>query len=286
MPRSRTRRARCWRRSVDGPGGLPRIALTLACDGSRFTGWQTQPAGTAAQDALEAALSEMAGEKIRTVCAGRTDAGVHALCQVVHFDVGVERPLSAWVRGVNRNLPAALAVRSATIVDPSFHARYSALRRRYRYVLHRSPQRHPLLVQRVGWTFRALDVDHMRTAADLLIGEHDFSAFRSAECQASSPVRRLEALSLRESGPFLFFTFVANAFLQHMIRNLVGSLLAVGTGQRDPAWIGAVLAGRDRRQAAATFAPDGLYLDGVQYDDAHAIPSWIEADAPFVELFR
>lgn len=265
---------------------MPRIALTLACDGSRFTGWQTQPAGTAAQDALEKALSLMAGERVRTVCAGRTDAGVHALHQVVHFDVGVERPLSAWVRGVNHSLPAALAVRSATVVDPSFHARYSALRRRYRYVLHRSPQRHPLLAQRVGWTFRSLDVARMRAAADLLIGEHDFSAFRSAECQAASPVRRLEELSLYEYGPFLLFTFVANAFLQHMIRNLVGSLLAVGTAQREVAWIGAVLAARDRRLAAATFAPDGLYLDGVQYDDVHAIPSWTEPAAPFVELFR
>lgn len=228
----------------------------------------------------------MAGETIRTVCAGRTDAGVHALRQVVHFDTAARRPLSAWVRGANAHLPPALAVRSATAVADSFHARYGALRRRYRYLLYRAEVRHPLLAQRVGWTFRKVDLDRMRTAAAALVGEHDFSAFRSAQCQAASPVRRLEELSLRECGPFLVFTFVANAFLHHMIRNVVGSLLAVGEGRRDPPWIAELLAGRDRTLAAATYAPDGLYLDGAQYDERYAVPSWSAGDEAVFEALR
>ncbi|HLT27071.1 MAG TPA: tRNA pseudouridine(38-40) synthase TruA [Zeimonas sp.] len=263
---------------------MSRYALTLAYDGSRFAGWQTQPDATAVQDVLERALSTVAGERIRTVCAGRTDAGVHALRQVVHFDTHAQRPLTAWVRGVNAHLPATIAVRSATGVADEFHARYGAVRRRYRYLLYRSEVRHPLLAQRAGWTFRTVDVDRIRVAAQVLVGEHDFSAFRSAECQAASPVRRLEELSLRECGPFVVFTFVANAFLHHMIRNLVGSLLAVGEGRRDPDWIAGLLAGRDRRQAAATFAPDGLYLDGVQYDERHGVPSWSDAADPLDAL--
>ncbi len=265
---------------------MSRYALTLAYDGSCFSGWQTQPGGAAAQDVLERALSAVAGQAISTVCAGRTDAGVHALRQVVHFDTEARRPLSAWVRGTNAHLPEAIAVRSATAVADSFHARYGAMRRRYRYLLHRSQVRHPLLARRAGWTFRAVDVAAMRTAAGALVGEHDFSAFRSAQCQAASPVRRLEELSLRECGPFVVFTFVANAFLHHMIRNLVGSLLAVGEGRRDPSWIAALLAGRDRTLAAATFAPDGLYLDGAQYDERHAVPSWSAGDDAFFEILR
>lgn len=265
---------------------MARYALTVAYDGSRFSGWQTQPAGTAAQDTLEWALSSVAGETIHTVCAGRTDAGVHALRQVVHFDSVARRPLSAWVRGTNTQLPATLAVRRAIAVDDTFHARYGALRRRYRYLLYRSEVRHPLLAQRAGWTFRALDVERMRAGAAALTGEHDFSAFRSAQCQAASPVRRLEELSLFERGPFVVFTFVANAFLHHMIRNLVGSLLAVGEGRRDPQWLAELLAGRDRTLAAATYAPDGLYLDGAQYDERFGVPSWSGGDDALLEALR
>lgn len=253
---------------------MARYALTLAYDGSRFSGWQTQPRGGTAQDAIERALAAVAGHRVATVCAGRTDAGVHALRQVVHFDTPARRPLTAWVRGVNAHLPAGVAVRSATPVGEEFHARYAALRRRYRYLLHRSPVAHPLLAQRCGWTFRDPDVARMREAAALLVGEHDFSAFRSSECQAASPVRRLEELSLCERGPFLEFVFTGNAFLHHMIRNIVGTLLAVGEGRRDVAWVAEVLEGRDRTRAAATFAPDGLYLDGAQYDARFAVPSW------------
>lgn len=263
---------------------MSRYALTVAYDGSSFCGWQTQPDGATAQDTLERALSAVAGEAIATVCAGRTDAGVHALRQVVHFDSAACRPLTAWVRGVNAHLPASMAVRSSHCVSASFHARYGALRRRYRYLLYRSSVRHPLLAQHAGRTFRAIDVERMRQAARLLVGEHDFSTFRSAQCQAASPIRRLEELSLEEHGPFVVFTFVANAFLHRMIRNLVGSLLAVGEGRCDPAWIGELLAARDRTRAAATFAPDGLYLDGVQYDESFALPSWSEPEDWFAAL--
>lgn len=255
---------------------MPRYALTLAYDGSRFCGWQTQPDGQAAQDVLERALAAIAGHAVDTVCAGRTDAGVHALRQVVHFDSATQRPLTAWVRGVNAHLPAAMSVRSATEVPEAFHARYGAVRRRYRYLLHRSPVRHPLLAQRAGWTWRDADVALMREGAALLAGEHDFSAFRSAQCQAATPVRTLETLSLAERGAFVLFTFTANAFLHHMIRNIVGALLAVGERRRPPAWIAEVLAGRDRRRSAATFAPDGLYLEGAQYDARFGVPSWSE----------
>jgi tRNA pseudouridine38-40 synthase len=258
---------------------MSRIALTLAYDGSGFRGWQTQPGGDAAQDVLERALAAIAGHPVSTICAGRTDAGVHALRQVVHFDSGADRALSAWVRGANAHLPATLAVRSATQVADAFHARYGATRRRYRYLLHRAPVRHPLLAGRAGWTFRHPDVARMREAAALLVGEHDFSAFRSAECQAASPVRRLEELVLHERGPFVVFTFTGNAFLHHMVRNLVGALLAVGERRQPVGWIAEVLAGRDRRRSAPTFAPDGLYLDGAQYDARFGVPSW--GDDPF-----
>ncbi len=253
---------------------MPRLALTLAYDGSRFNGWQTQPGGEAAQDVLERALAAIAGQPVATICAGRTDAGVHALRQVVHFDAVAERPLSAWVRGVNSHLPEGIAVRSATPVADEFHARYGAARRRYRYLLYRSPVRHPLLSRRAGWTFRDPEVARMREAAALVVGEHDFSAFRSSECQAASPVRTLEELSLQERGAFVLFTFTGNAFLHHMIRNLMGALVAIGEGRRPPEWIGELLAGRDRREAPATFAPDGLYFDGAQYDPRFGVPSW------------
>ena len=232
-----------------------RIALALSYDGARFAGWQTQPSVRAVQDVREAALAAMAGHPVGTVCAGRTDAGVHALAQVVHFDTDAERPDTAWVRGVNASLPGDVAVHWAGRVAPDFHARFAATARTYRYLLLRSPARQPLWEGRAGWAFRPLDVAAMRAAAALLVGRHDFSAFRSAQCQASSPVRTLELLELREHGPMLVFTLRANAFLHHMVRNIVGTLVAVGLGRRPPHWAAELLAGRDRRQAAPTFSP-------------------------------
>ena len=243
-----------------------RIALGIEYNGSAFCGWQTQPAGCSVQDALELALTKIAGEKVATICAGRTDAGVHALAQVVHFDTGVERPRSAWVRGASALLPAGVAVIWAQPVAAEFHARYSAHARCYRYVLLNHPVRPAINHGRVGWFHLPLDVENMRVAARPLLGEHDFSAFRSAECQAKSPVRDLRHLDIRRSGDYLVFELVANAFLHHMVRNIVGCLVYVGKGRHDPAWLASVLASRDRKLAAPTLEAAGLYLAHVGYD--------------------
>ncbi|MCX8006199.1 MAG: tRNA pseudouridine(38-40) synthase TruA [Burkholderiaceae bacterium] len=206
------------------------------------------------------------------MCAGRTDAGVHATYQVVHFDTDRMRPQTAWVRGVNALLPATVAVRWAREVPPDFHARYSAHARRYDYWILNDPVRAPLLAKRVGWVFRPLDVASMQQAAALLVGTHDFSAFRSAECQAASPVRELRLLSVERHGALIRVRAVANAFLHHMVRNIVGTLVYVGLGRRPPEWAGEVLARRDRTLAAPTFSPAGLYLTHVQYDAALDLP--------------
>jgi tRNA pseudouridine38-40 synthase len=248
------------------------VALGIEYDGGGFCGWQTQPGGCAVQDRLEDACAAIARAAVKTVCAGRTDAGVHALGQVVHFDCEVERPESAWVRGVNALLPAAMAVTWARPVDGEFHARFSALSRTYRYVLLNSPVRPAADYGRVGWFHLPLDVARMREAATCLIGEHDFSAFRAAECQAQSPVRMLHEASVEQIGPYLVFSFRANAFLHHMVRNLVGSLVYVGKGKHPPQWLAEVLRGRDRTAAAPTFDASGLYLARVEYDPRWGLP--------------
>ena len=250
-----------------------RIALGIEYEGSAFCGWQTQPSGCAVQDALERALAEIAGGPVATVCAGRTDAGVHALAQVVHFDADAERPESAWVRGVNALLPDGAAVLWARPVGDGFHARYAARERRYRYVLLNHPVRPALERARVGWFHLPLDIERMRAAAQPLLGERDFSAFRSAECQARSPVRELRRLDIRRRGDHIVFEFAANAFLHHMVRNIVGCLVYVGKGKHPPAWVGEVLAGRDRGLAAPTFDAAGLYLTEVIYDAAWQLPA-------------
>jgi len=249
-----------------------RLALGLQYDGAAFCGWQTQPGRGAVQDALESALRQFVGSAVATTCAGRTDAGVHATGQVVHFDTAIERPLEAWVRGVNRWLPATLAVRWARIVSGDFHARFSARGRRYDYWLLCDPVRAPLFDRRVGWVFRPLHIAAMRDAARLLVGHHDFSSFRSAECQAASPVRELRTLELVEYGKMLRFRFIANAYLHHMVRNLVGTLVHVGLGRQPSSWVGELLAARDRRLAAPTFSAAGLYLTAVDYDAAFDFP--------------
>lgn len=251
---------------------MPRIAIGLEYDGAAFCGWQTQPSGCAVQDALERALAQIAGEAVATTCAGRTDAGVHALAQVVHFDCGAPRPESAWVRGVNALLPPGAAVLWAQAVAQDFHARYAALERCYRYVLLNHATRPALEQGRVGWFHLRLDVGRMHGAARCLLGEHDFSAFRSSECQAKSPVRELRRLDISRSGDYVVFEFAANAFLHHMVRNIVGSLVEIGKGERDAAWLAGVLAGRDRKRAAATFDAAGLYLARVVYDAKWALP--------------
>lgn len=249
-----------------------RIALGLEYDGRPFCGWQTQAGGCGIQDVLEAALGQVHGAPVQTVVAGRTDAGVHALAQVVHFDAINPRPESAWTRGVNALLPPYVAVLWARQVDADFHARYAALERSYRYVLLNHPVRPALLAGRVGWMHAPLDVERMAQAAASLVGEHDFSAFRAADCQARSPVRQLRRAEVRRQGDFILFDFSANAFLQHQVRNMVGALVWVGLRRRPPEWIEALLHSRDRSQGAATFAAEGLYLSHVHYDPKWGLP--------------
>jgi tRNA pseudouridine38-40 synthase len=250
-----------------------KIALGLEYDGSRFLGWQTQPGGGTVQDALEAALAGIANTAVSTTCAGRTDRGVHAREQVVHFQTDAQRPPSAWVRGVNALLPDSVAVLWSHEVEDEFHARYDARARTYRYVLLNRPVRPALAARHVGWFHLPLDVARMREAAALLVGEHDFSAFRSSECQAKSPVRTLHSLAIEEGGERIDFVLRANAFLHHMVRNLVGTLVYVGKGKHPPGWAKEVLDSRDRGVAAPTFASEGLYLERVEYDLRFGLPS-------------
>ncbi|WP_284615164.1 tRNA pseudouridine(38-40) synthase TruA [Aquabacterium humicola] len=249
-----------------------RIALGVAYRGTAYQGWQSQPGGRTVQDKLEAALSAFVDAPVTTLCAGRTDAGVHGLNQVVHLDSPVERDAFSWVRGTNRYLPPDIAVQWSREVPPDFHARNSARSRRYRYLLLESPVRPALEADAVGWSFRPLDRDAMRDAAARLIGEHDFSSFRSSECQAASPVKTLYAVDITRHGAYWRFDFHGNAFLHHMIRNIMGCLVAVGTARQLPGWIDAVLASRDRDAAAPTFAAEGLYFVGPQYDAALGLP--------------
>lgn len=259
-----------------------RVALGVEYDGSAFHGWQVQPGGGTVQDALQAALREIAGVSVDVVCAGRTDAGVHATGQVVHFDAPVERPLSAWVRGVNTFLPPAVAVRWAQPVADDFHARFAAFGRRYRYLLLNRPQRPGVWHGRAGWYHHALDTAAMQQAADHFVGEHDFSAFRAAECQAKSPVKTLRRAEVRRVGDLVVFDFEASAFLHHMVRNMVGSLVYVGQGKHAPGWIAELLGERDRRRAAPTFAAAGLYLVGVEYEAHWGLPGGDETSLPGV----
>ena len=249
-----------------------RIALAIEYDGSRFLGWQTQPGGGTVQDALEAALGGIADAPVRVTCAGRTDRGVHARAQVVHFDTDAQRPDSAWVRGVNATLPEAMAVLWAQRVAPDFHARYAAHSRTYRYVLLNRPVRPALAARYAGWHHAPLDIEPMREAAALLLGEHDFSAFRAAECQAKSPVRTLHSINIESGGERIDFTLRANAWLQHMVRNIIGTLVYVGKGRHPPQWAQKLLEARERARAAPTFGPEGLYLEAVEYESRWNLP--------------
>ena len=250
-----------------------RYALALEYDGRAFCGFQSQPSGCGVQDALERALSSVAQSTVGVVAAGRTDAGVHATSQVVHFDTDAPRPLTAWVRGVNTALPGATAVLWAHAVADDFHARFAASARHYSYLLLARHERPGLNAGRVGWYHRPLDVDAMQRAADRVVGEHDFSSFRAAECQAKTPVKTLRLARVRAAGDFVRFDFSANAFLHHMIRNLVGALVYVGAGKHDDAWMQVLLDARDRRVAPPTFAADGLYFTGADYDGRFGLPT-------------
>lgn len=252
---------------------MPRYALGVEYDGTDYYGWQTQHQEPTLQATLERALSFVAGEPVEVVCAGRTDTGVHALGQVVHFDTPAIRPDRAWVLGSNSQLPSTLAVRWAREVSDQFHARYAARRRAYRYRIVVRPTRPALDARQAVWVRENLDLDAMREAAALLVGEHDFTSFRTVACQSRSPVRHLYRAELVAHGDLLDWHFEANAFLHHMIRNLVGSLLVVGRGEQPPDWIASVLAARDRKQAGPTAPPHGLVLMSARYPAEWGLPA-------------
>lgn len=248
------------------------MALGLSYRGTRYHGWQSQTDGQTVQDVLELALSRFADAGVKTVCAGRTDARVHALNQVIHLDPPVEREPFSWVRGTNRYLPDDIALQWCQPVDPGFHARNHARGRRYRYLLLQSAVRPSLESGVVGWVFEALHGADMQAAAQHLVGEHDFSSFRSSECQASSPVKTICSIDIERRGAYWRFDFDASAFLHHMVRNIMGCLVAVGSGRRPASWMAEVLAARDRDAAAPTFGPEGLYFVGPYYDALLGLP--------------
>ncbi|MDC8786219.1 tRNA pseudouridine(38-40) synthase TruA [Roseateles koreensis] len=249
-----------------------RVALGVSYRGQAYHGWQSQVDRQTVQDVLEAALSEFAAQPIRTLCAGRTDTGVHGLNQVVHFDTEVAREAASWVRGTNRYLPADVAIQWCEFPGDDFHARFSAQGRRYVFLVLESAVRPAIEAGGVGWVFRALDGDAMRAAASLLLGEHDFSAFRAVQCQAKSPVKTIRAIEISRRGAYWRFDFDASAFLHHMVRNIMGCLIAVGNGTQSREWLAEVLAGRDRKRAAPTFPADGLYFKGPYYEPQFQIP--------------
>jgi tRNA pseudouridine38-40 synthase len=251
---------------------MVRLALGVSYRGTRYLGWQSQPGGQTVQDQLELALSTFADHPVTTACAGRTDAGVHGFNQVVHLDTALDRREFSWVRGTNRFLPSDIAVEWCQPVADEFHARFLARGRRYSYVLRESVVRPSLDSDQVGWVFRPLDGARMQAAVAPLLGEHDFSAFRAAACQAKSPIKTLRAITIRQRGAYWRFDFDASAFLHHMVRNLMGCLITVGQGTQPPEWVAEVLASRNRDCAAPTFSPDGLYFVGPYYDAVHALP--------------
>lgn len=244
---------------------MRRMALGVSYDGRPWLGWQTQPNRQTVQDQLEHALQQFVGSAVSTVCAGRTDTGVHATGQVVHVDVSVDRPDLAWVRGLNSLLPDSIAVQWARPVSSEFHARFSATSRSYTYILLNTPVRQPLWSGRAGWCFRPLNLERMRQAAQILVGEHDFSSFRSSQCQAATPVRTIHHIELEKNRDLVFIRLQANAFLHHMVRNIVGELVLIGQGKTDIAHFEGVLKARDRTQAAPTYSASGLYLTDVAY---------------------
>ncbi len=250
-----------------------RVALGVQYDGSGFRGWQSQRLGTrTVQSCLEQALARVADHPVRVVCAGRTDAGVHGVGQVVHFETTAARSARSWVLGGNAHLPTDLSLSWAHPAEDDFHARFSALARRYRYLIHNHPYRSALWHRRATWWRPPLDAERMHAAGQLLVGEHDFSAFRAAECQARQPIRRLLELTVRRRGDNVVLEVEANAFLHHMVRNIAGVLLAIGAGEQPVEWAREVLEGGDRTRAGVTAPAEGLYLLAVRYPDRFGLP--------------
>ena len=250
-----------------------RIALGIEYDGSAYLGWQRQLQGSTLQGRVERALGSVADREVRIICAGRTDTGVHATAQVVHFDTDAQRDREAWIRGTNANLPADIRIQWYAAVDTSFHARFSARRRRYRYVILNRAVASALLRDRTCHEHRRLDHRVMQSAAQQLVGEHDFTSFRAAGCQAKSPWRVIHRLDVTRSGDCIYIDVEANAFLHHMVRCIAGVLLAIGRGEQPEAWAGEVLQARDRTQSGVNAPPAGLYLTGVAYDPVYRLPA-------------
>ena len=250
-----------------------RIAFGVEYDGRAYVGWQKQKSGTGVQTVVEKALSQVANESVTTTCAGRTDTGVHAAAQVVHIDTDASRAAHNWVLGANSNLPADVSISWAKEVDKEFHARFSATSRSYRYLILNRPIRSGLWHQSAWWVHESLDTDRMHAAAERLVGRHDFSAFRASGCQARSPVREINAIVVERSGALVSISVTANAFLQHMVRNIAGVLAAIGTGQREPSWIQDVLESKNREAGGIAAPPHGLTLVGVEYPDRYGIPT-------------
>lgn len=250
-----------------------RIALGIEYDGSRYYGWQRQNTVRSVQEKLEKALSKVANEPVTVFCAGRTDAGVHATGQVVHFDTQVQRKDAAWTLGVNANLPGDIAVRWVKAVPAEFHARFSATARRYRYVIYNHRLRPAILQQGVTHAYLPLDAERMHRAAQSLLGENDFTSFRAIQCQSRSPWRNMTHISVKRAGAYIIVDLKANAFVHHMVRNIVGSLMEVGCGNQEETWIAELLALKDRTRAAATAKAEGLYLVSVDYPDHFGLPS-------------
>lgn len=258
-----------------------RYALAVEYDGSKFCGWQFQKHCVSVQEVVERALSTVANEPVQVVCSGRTDAGVHARAQVVHFDCAAERPDRAWLMGANANLQGQVAIHWGRRVADDFHARYSACGRRYRYVILNRVSRPGLERGRVGWVYPRLDHEAMHTAAQALIGEYDFSSFRAAGCQAKHAVREIFDIRASRHGDYVHVDIAANAFLHNMVRIIVGCLTRVGKGEANPEWIGELLALRDRRAGGVTAVPDGLYFLGAWYPEHFGIPDFSQNVASF-----
>jgi tRNA pseudouridine38-40 synthase len=262
-----------------------RIALGVEYDGTSFKGWQSQPGEKTIQAALEKAVSKIADHPVSLTCAGRTDAGVHACAHVVHFDTEALRPMHAWVMGCNSELPRTIAVQWAQEVSDDFHARFSALSRTYRYVILNRHTPSPLLHSYTLWCFHPLDEHRMQEAANHLLGEHDFSSFRAQDCQAPSAIRCVHAISVKRQQDFVIIEIKANAFLQHMVRNIVGSLVLVGRDERSSAWLKEVLLVRDRTKAGYTAGPEGLYFVSAEYLPEFHLPLIARSDErlPMIE---
>lgn len=253
---------------------INRYALCVEYAGAAYRGWQTQKEKDVAsiQETVEQALSAIANEPVKVVCAGRTDACVSGTYQIIHFDTAAQRPDRAWVMGTNTKLPDDIAIRWAKRVDDSFHARFSALERRYRYLIYSAPVKPGLLSRGVTWTHKAMDMSRMQLAANYLLGEHDFTSYRAIACQAKSPVREVRAMDIYRAGELIVIDVRANAFLHHMIRNFAGVLMRIGAGEAEPVWAKEVLDARDRTQGGVTAPPYGLYFVDVKYPDRFELP--------------